>query len=37
MKDIVSQNGVKINIEMKIFVCDLCGCMFQSDEYLTIN
>ena len=37
MKDIVSQNGVKINTEVKVFVCDLCGCIFQSDEYLTIN
>ena len=37
MKDIVSQNGIKINTEVKVFVCDLCGCMFQSDEYMIIN
>ena len=37
MKEIVSQNGVEVNKETKVFVCDHCGCIFQSDEYITIT
>ena len=34
MKNLIEQNGIAIgNNKVRVFVCNHCGALFQSDEY----